>query len=211
MRAVNLDAVTIDAFGTLVTLRDPVPALRDALAARGAQRTEEQVRHAFATEAAFYVARSHEGRDEATLALLRRDCAEVFLRAADAGLDADDFAPAFVRSLEFAEVAGASSACRSLAAAGLRLGVVSNWDVGLHDHLEALGLATLVDAVVTSAEAGAPKPRPDVFALALERLGAAPERAVHVGDAPADEEGAHAAGMRFEPAPLAEAARRILG
>jgi FMN phosphatase YigB (HAD superfamily) len=49
-----------------------------------------------------------------------------------------------------------------------------------------------------------------VFALAVERLGAAPERTVHVGDARADEEGARAAGLRFEPAPLADAARRIL-
>jgi len=36
------------------------------------------------------------------------------------------------------------------------------------------------------------------------------ERAVHVGDAAADAEGARAAGLRFEPAPLADAAKRIL-
>ena len=67
-----------------------------------------------------------------------------------------------------------------------------------------------MDTVVTSAEAGAPKPAPAVFDLALERLGAVATRAVHVGDAAADEEGARAAGLRFEPAPLAEAAQRIL-
>src|SRR5437868_454508 len=94
MRAVDLDAVTIDAFGTLVGLRDPVPALRRALAARGVERTAEQVRRAFEAEAAFYVERSHEGRDEATLGLLRRDCAAVFLDAAEAVLDAGAFAPA---------------------------------------------------------------------------------------------------------------------
>jgi hypothetical protein len=33
---------------------------------------------------------------------------------------------------------------------------------------------------------------------------------VHVGDSDADREGAAAAGMRFEPAPLADAAARIL-
>jgi len=33
---------------------------------------------------------------------------------------------------------------------------------------------------------------------------------VHIGDAVADEEGAQAAGLRFEPAPLADAVRRIL-
>jgi putative hydrolase of the HAD superfamily len=92
----------------------------------------------------------------------------------------------------------------------LRLAVVSNWDVGLHDHLRAIGLDSLVDTVVTSAEAGAPKPSPAIFALALRRLGTTADRAVHVGDDAADVEGARAAGIRFEPAPLRDAAARIL-
>jgi putative hydrolase of the HAD superfamily len=207
---VNVEAVTIDAYGTLVTLRDPVAPLRAALAARGVELSEGAVRAAFAAEVAFYVERSHEGRDEATLALLRRECAAVFLEAAGTELDPDEFAPAFLGALTFEEVPGAAGACRALSARGLRLAVVSNWDVGLHDHLQALGLDALVTTVVTSAEAGAPKPAPAVFELALARLGATPERTVHVGDADADAEGARAAGLRFEPAPLADAAARIL-
>jgi putative hydrolase of the HAD superfamily len=206
----NVEAVTLDAYGTLVSLRDPVPSLRTALAVRGVDLDESTVRAAFAAEVAFYVGRSHEGRDEATLALLRRDCAAVFLEAAGAELDPDEFTPAFLASLAFEEVHGAVDACRVLRAGGLRLAVVSNWDVGLHEHLRALGLSTLVDAVVPSAEAGAPKPSPAVFELALARLGAAPARTVHVGDADADAEGARAAGLRFEPAPLSGAAARIL-
>ena len=206
----NVEAVTIDAYGTLVTLRDPVPALRAALAGRGVELSEGAVQAAFAAEVAFYVERSHEGRDEATLALLRRECTAVFLEAAGTELDPDEFAPAFLGALVFEEVPGAAGACRALSARGLRLAVVSNWDVGLHDHLRALGLDALVATVVTSAEAGAPKPAPAVFELALARLGATPERTVHVGDAEADAEGARAAGLRFEPAPLADAAARIL-
>ena len=207
----ELEAVTIDAYGTLVTLRDPVPELRAALKSRGILRSSDDVQRAFAAEVAFYVARSHEGRDEATLALLRRDCARVFLEALGAELDAEDFVTAFVSALTFAELPGARDACLELAAAGLRLAVVSNWDVGLHDHLAALGLHAVVDVVVTSAEAGAPKPAPAVFELALARLGVDAARAVHIGDAAADEEGATAAGLQFEPAPLADAVRRILG
>jgi len=206
----TVEAVTIDAYGTLVTLRDPVPSLRKALAARGAARGLADVQRAFHAEVAYYVPRSHEGRDEAALALLRRDCARVFLEAAGADIAPEEFAPAFVEALVFEAVAGAPAACRALAEAGLRLAVVSNWDVGLHDHLARLGLTAIVDEVVTSAEAGAPKPDPAVFRLALDRLGVTPGHAVHVGDAPADEEGARAAGLRFEPAPLADAARRIL-
>jgi FMN phosphatase YigB (HAD superfamily) len=208
---VELEAVTIDAYGTLVTLRDPVPALRGALASRSVERSTADVQRAFEVEVAFYVMRSHEGRDEATLALLRRDCARVFLEALEAELDPGDFAPAFVSSLRFAELPGARAACLELAAAGLRLAVVSNWDIGLHAHLGALGLNAVVDTIVTSAEAGAPKPAPAVFELALARLGVdAAAHVVHIGDAVADEEGAKAAGLRFEPAPLADAARRIL-
>lgn len=210
MPRVELEAVTIDAYGTLVALRDPVPALRAALAAWGVERSEEQVAAAFRAEAAYYVERSHEGRDEATLALLRRDCAAVFLEAAHAQVDAAAFARDFVGALRFEELPGARAALEALAGAGLRLAVVSNWDVALHEHLATLELDGLVHAVVTSAEAGAPKPAAAIFQLALARLGAAPRRSVHVGDSDADAAGARAAGMRFEHAPLADAARRIL-
>jgi putative hydrolase of the HAD superfamily len=206
----QLEAVTIDAYGTLVTLRDPVPALRAALAERNVQRSDDDVRSAFDREVAFYLAHSHEGRDDATLAHLRRECAHVFLEAADAELDPGDFVTAFMASLTFVELPDARAACHALADAGLLLAVVSNWDVGLHEQLDRVGLGSLVNTVVTSAEAGAPKPAPAVFELALARLGVSAERAVHIGDAVADAEGARAAGLCFEPAPLADAAKRIL-
>jgi HAD superfamily hydrolase (TIGR01509 family) len=209
-RPVDVEAVTIDAYGTLIELTDPVPPLQAALAARGVERTDAQVRAAFAAEVAFYVVRSYEGRDAATLAGLRRDCTAVFLEAAAAPLDPDEFVPAFVDSIAFEELPGAADSLRDLAAARLRLAIVSNWDIGLHDHLAALGLDRLVDTVVTSAEAGAPKPGSAVFHLALTRLGADAARTVHIGDSATDADGARAAGMRFEPAPLADAAARIL-
>jgi len=204
---VSVDAVTIDAYGTLLTLRDPLPALADALRAHGIERTREQIEAAFRAEMAYYVERSHEGRDEATLALLRRDCAQVFLEAADAELDPAEFARPYVEALEFEPLPGAVEAVEALAARGLRLAVVSNWDVGLHEHLRRLGLHL---PAFTSAEAGAPKPDPAVFRAALERLGVLAERALHVGDSEADEEGARAAGMQFRPAPLADAVRGLL-
>jgi putative hydrolase of the HAD superfamily len=207
---VNVEAVTIDAYGTLVTLRDPVPALRAALQEHGVARSRQDIAHAFAVEVEHYVARSHEGRDEATLARLRRDCAAVFLAAAHAPVAPESFVAEFVASLRFRAVAGAASACRRLAANGLRLAVVSNWDIGLHEHLAALGLDRLVELVVTSAEAGTAKPDPGIWELALGRLGVAPSQTVHVGDSEEDASGALAAGIRFEPAPLSAACTRIL-
>jgi putative hydrolase of the HAD superfamily len=206
MHAMDVEAVTIDAFGTLVGLDDPSPALQAALAARGVDRDLDAVRRGFEAEVAHYVPRSHEGRDEATLALLRRDCAAVFLQAAGASqLDAEEFP--FVAALRFHLLPGAKSATDKLLRAGLRVAVVSNWDAGLRKILSELGLEL---RVFTSAEAGAPKPAAAVFELALAHLGVEAGRAVHVGDSEADRDGAAAAGMRFEAAPLAEAAARIL-
>jgi putative hydrolase of the HAD superfamily len=209
MRFADLDAVTIDAFGTLVELRDPVGPLDRALRSRGVEREPDAIAAAFNAEAAYYVPRSATGRDEASLALLRRDCAAVFLDALDAPLDPASFAAPYVEALEFAPVPGALEAVRALRRRGLALAVVSNWDAGLAEHLDRLGIGALVDAVVTSAEAGAAKPDPAVFELALDRLRVARERALHVGDSESDEEGARAAGLRFAPAPLAAAVRAL--
>ncbi len=177
-----------------------MPALQAALAERGVEREPEEVRAAFRAEVAYYRPRSVEGRDPESLAGLRRDCAGVFLREAEADLDPAEFTGAFVDSLVFRPVAGAVAAVERFAAQGLALAVVSNWDVGLHEKLGAL--ASRFACVVTSAEVGAAKPDPAVFLAALDRLGVDPSRALHIGDEPGDEDGARAAGMRFRWAPL---------
>lgn len=186
----DVDAVTIDAMGTLVRLVDPVPRL-----AAAAGVTEDAASRGFTAEVAYYVPRAHEGRDADSLAGLRARCAAVFNEAAGASLGAD----AFVAAIAFEPEPGAFETVRRLRARGLEVCVVSNWDCALPEHLERLGLRI---PVVTSAEAGAAKPDPAIFRLALERLRVEPGRALHVGDSPEDEQGAAAAGMRFAPAPL---------
>jgi putative hydrolase of the HAD superfamily len=196
---VEIEAVTIDAFGTLVGLRDPVPPLQAALRERGVERSDDDVLRAFEAEAAYYVPRSWEGRDAATLADLRDRCRQVFLDAL--GVELDGFP--YVECLEFELLPGVADALAALAA--LPLCVVSNWDIGLHGYLRDLGVDL---PVVTSADAGVAKPDPRIFEHAFAVLGT--RAVVHVGDSAADEEGARAAGIAFEPAPLADAARRIL-
>jgi putative hydrolase of the HAD superfamily len=84
-----------------------------------------------------------------------------------------------------------------LRAGGVRLGLITNYDTRVFAVLEALGLAQLFAAVVIPAHVGAAKPAPAIFAAALDRLGAAPGDAVHVGDELDDDyEGARAAGLR---------------
>jgi HAD superfamily hydrolase (TIGR01509 family) len=202
MRFADLDAVTVDGYGTLLQLRDPVPSLVRSLAERGLERDPEQVRAAFAAEVAYYRPEAVRGRDTDSLAALRRDCTGVFLRAARADLEPSSFVGAFMASIRFEPLPGALNTLASLKARGIELAVVSNWDVGLAEHLERIGADRLFAAVVTSAEAAAAKPDPAAFRLALERLGVEPGRALHVGDEPEDDEGAGRAGMMFAHAPL---------
>ncbi len=101
-------------------------------------------------------------------------------------------------------VPGSIDALRRLADTGVALGVVSNADGTIAECLVAGKIAQVgagegvpVTIVVDSHLVGMAKPDPRIFAIALERLGVAPERAVHVGDtAHADVEGALAAGVR---------------
>ena len=205
MRFAELDAVTVDGHGTILRLVDPVPVLGRTLAARGVERDPGRVRAAFAAEARYYRAHQLEGRDERALARLHGACAGVFLAELEADLPAEEFAPEYVAALSYEVIAGAQEELARLRARGLELAVVANWEVSLHEHLRELGLDAFFTTVVTAAEAGALKPGAAVFELALERLAVRPERALHVGDEPADEEGAAGVGMHFAPAPLATA------
>ena len=144
-------------------------------------------------EIAHYRANLQTGRDAAGVAALRRECAAIVAR--ELGRE-EDVLDALVASIVFTPYPDVPPALERWRAAGLRLVVVSNWDVSLHEALERTGLAALVDGAVSSAEAGAAKPDPRIFARALEIAGVAAASAVHVGDEPeADVAGARAAGI----------------
>lgn len=207
MRLAELDAVTIDAYGTLVRLLDPVPALREGLAALGVQCDADAVARAFGKEAAYYRERSFEGRDEKSLYDLRRRCVTIILDELDSDLAPEAFVDNFVAAMRFELLPDAHAALEALRRRGLAIAIVSNWDYGLTQRLQDLGLGDVT--VVSSAAAGAPKPDPAVFTRALELLRVLPERALHVGDSDADEQGARAAGMHFAPAPLAQAVEAL--
>jgi len=195
--------ITLDAFGTLVELADPVPRLVDALAARGAAVSAAQAGAALAEEIAFYRAHHDAGVDAASLARLRERCAGVLRDGLErAGADVRAIAPAAIvesllAALRFRPFADVPGALAELRAAGHRLVVVSNWDVSLHEMLRTTGLAALVDGAISSAEAGARKPDPAIFRSALALAGRDDgRRALHAGDSLAlDVAGARAAGL----------------
>jgi putative hydrolase of the HAD superfamily len=76
--------------------------------------------------------------------------------------------------------------------------VVSNWDISLHDLLARLGIAPLLDGIVTSAQLGSRKPDPAIFVRGLELAGVRPAEAIHVGDS-LDEDVAGARAAAIEP------------
>jgi HAD superfamily hydrolase (TIGR01549 family) len=201
VRAAGLDGITVDAHGTLVQLVDPVPALAAALAERHTERPHDAVARGFRVEVEHYARHSSEGHDEPGLARLQRDCAQVFLEAVDADLDAIEFAPLFAGAMHFELLPGVVPALERLRSLGLELGVVANWDLSLRRLLDEVGLTRYFRATVHAAN----KPAPDGLRRALEQLGVDAGRALHVGDDEADELAAAEAGMRFAPAPLADA------
>jgi putative hydrolase of the HAD superfamily len=79
---------------------------------------------------------------------------------------------------------------------GYRLGIISNWEDWLETVLVRLDITRYCSTVVISGCVGCEKPEPEIFRLALERAGVAPQDALHVGDSlAADVEGARAAGI----------------
>ena len=176
--------------GTLLRLVPPVPALARALGV-----DEPTAERAFRAEVAYYLEHQLEASDTAALADLRRRCATVLAEAA--GVDPAGALDALMGSLRFEAFPDALPALLELRSLGLRLVVVSNWDSGLPEVLERIGLGEAVDAVVTSAGVGAAKPGRRIFEAGLAAAGCEPGEAVHVGDSPEhDLAGAEAVGIR---------------
>jgi putative hydrolase of the HAD superfamily len=190
--------VLLDALGTLLELEPPAPRLVAELAARGATVTEPEAAAAIGAEIRYYRAHHDEAVDAAALDDLRDRCTAQLRAALPAhARDTPDLRGALLAALRFRPYPEVPGALAALRAAGLRLVVVSNWDVSLHEALARTGVAPLVDAALSSAEAGAAKPDPAIFARALALAGGMPASvAVHVGDsAEHDVAGARAAGI----------------
>jgi putative hydrolase of the HAD superfamily len=183
-------AVFLDALGTLVELEPPWVSLRAAVPP---DVSDEALVAAVRAEMAYYREHAHEGRDEESLADLRRRCAELISRE----LGVEVSAATLVESVGFRAYPDAEPALAALRGHGLSLVVVSNWDCSLGAVLERCGLAELIDGAISSAEAGAPKPEPAIFSAALSLAGCEAAEALHVGDTrEEDVTGAAAAGIR---------------
>lgn len=89
---------------------------------------------------------------------------------------------AFGEAARWRAYADVAPAFERLRAGGIKVGIISNWDTRLEGVLTGLGLAPLIDTVVSSAVVGLHKPDPRIFELACRRLDVLPEACAHVGD-----------------------------
>lgn len=208
LRSMRLLAVLFDAAGTLIAPAEPVGDTYARLArAQGVALSAARIDDAFRRVLASAPANVHPGEPLARAARLEREwwrarVRETFL-AADGTARFRDFDAYFAALWEhFAHGAGwrarpgARDALDALAAAGRRLGIVSNFDQRLRPILRELGLLERFDCVVLPADCGAAKPDARIFDACLAQLGLAAEHCVYVGDhATLDVRAAHAAGL----------------
>jgi putative hydrolase of the HAD superfamily len=201
-----LKAVFFDAAGTLITTRRPVGEGYARVARDfGANVTAQEVGAAF--RRAFSKAHGlafGPGRSTDELRRLERQWWYERVAESFAGLHRFDDFDAYFNALFdfFGDPANwiayddVPVALEQLKRAGLRLGVISNFDARLYALLTGLGLAPFFDSVTISSEAGYAKPAPELFAFALRRMEVEPRHALHVGDAAhLDVAGANAAGI----------------
>jgi len=78
--------------------------------------------------------------------------------------------------------AEAPDALRTVKAAGLVAGVISNSNGSVRSILEETGLARLLDFIIDSGVVGIEKPDPRIFRLGIEQAGVQAHEAIYVGD-----------------------------
>jgi len=199
-------AVLLDAAGTLIRPSEPLGETYAAVARRyGVEVEAEKLAQAFAEVFGDMPDLAFEWTSMDELRRLERDWWRMLVHRVIAwtGSSIGDFDTFFETLYEhyaqghawecFPEVPAVLEGLRSR---GCKLAVVSNFDSRLPGILHAVGIQGHFDAVIYSSEAGSAKPDPAIFRQALDALGVAPERAIHVGDSPrADFGGAIAAGL----------------
>jgi putative hydrolase of the HAD superfamily len=180
--------------------------LSEILTSRGIRPTEDEIRQAYRAGFNAYMAAWTSGAHFGA----REDVAFVldYFHAPEAttAAERDEF-ERIVLEMENASylappdlVAGVAETVPALAAAGYRLGVISDTSLTpgrvLKDFLKKDGLLDLFSTLTFSDETGFPKPDPRMFEITLAGLGARPAEAAHVGDTPrTDIAGAKTAGM----------------
>ena len=200
-----VEAVFFDVGSTLLFPSPDVPETFTAAArARGHEVALEDARRAMPLADAYYDQEylrdgdfwcSHDRATAVWKDMYKLIAFELGLGRDAAGI-ADDTHNQYRRAHHWALYDDVLPCLKALKAAGLRLGVISNWDAELELLIRELGLLPYFDVVLASAAIGYRKPNPRIFEEALARMGVEASCAVHVGDLPEADGAAADAGIR---------------
>jgi putative hydrolase of the HAD superfamily len=202
-------AVVFDVVGTLLLPREAVGESYARFAREhGVVISAARLDDAFTRVVAAAKPNVHPGSTLAVAAEREREwwCDRVreTFRAADGVARFDDFGAFFASVWSYYAAAdawrllpGVEQSLDALAARGLRLGVLSNFDQRLRGLLPGLGLDQRFEVVTLPGDAGAAKPEGAIFDVCLKRFGLAGPRVLYVGDrAIEDVAAARSAGLR---------------
>ena len=201
-----IEAVFFDAAGTLFDAREPVGHTYARIARQHGIMADDAVvsagfRHAFASTPSLAFGRGHS---PAELRRMEREWWYRLVRKSFEGLgEFDDFETFFEQLFSYfgdpvnwVPLPETHDILGRIKSAGLRLGVISNFDYRLYRILDGLDLGRFFDSVTISSEAGFAKPAREIFDAALSAIGVSASAAVHVGDSEhMDLRGAQEAGL----------------
>jgi putative hydrolase of the HAD superfamily len=205
-----IEAVLLDATGTLIELRRSVGEVyAEAAARRGVELPAWRVQDGFervmrrATPRVFPHLDALSEIADAEKAwwddLVRQtfQAVDSTVRFDDAASLYDELFTTFAKADAWRLRDGATEMLDTLERDGLRAGIVSNFDLRLGPLLGALGVADRLACIVLPAHCGARKPDPAIFRAALAALALEAPSVALAGDDPENDlAGARAAGLR---------------
>ena len=178
-----------DAYGTLIHFsQDPSPFdfMADAVRRAGVDLPRSRLDAALHAEMRYFKAHFAAVRTAEDFERLKLADARVYVDelgdTAPVHLNVDHMAAELAEAFATRVLPDARPAIGVVRAAGVRVGVLSNYSYLLPLVLDQLGLASLLDPVVFSAAVGAEKPDPRAFAAAAAAVGADLADCVLIGD-----------------------------
>ncbi|MYD92928.1 MAG: HAD-IA family hydrolase [Chloroflexi bacterium] len=182
-------AVFFDAYGTLIHFpADPSPFayMADAVRRAGVDLPRERLDAALNAEMRYFKAHFAGVRTAEDFERLKLDDARVYVdELGDTGpvrLDVAHMAAELHEAFATRVLPDSLPAIDAVQAAGVRVGVLSNYSYLLPLVLDGLGLADRLDPVVFSAAVGAEKPDRRIFETAAAAVDAKPADCVLIGD-----------------------------
>ncbi len=191
----------LDGFGTLFNLGDgsPVAAVTGRLREMGYAGDPESVAAGLRLEYPYYRAQHKFAATPEQIDSLQARCGQIVidqLGRAGAGLSPPLVGRAIAEAFPPRLYPESIAAISRVKAAGLRVGVVSNFSYLLSATLSVLGVERMFDFVVVSALCNVAKPDPGIFAIAARVALCPPTRMAHIGNSyEEDYLGAAAAGF----------------